>query len=61
MDNRKSNYRSISVHWTLYETLKYLALRLRPGETLSIPHAISIIAEHKQMEFICGDITIQGK
>jgi len=52
--SQKHNYRSVSLHFTIYELLQRLALKMN-DKKLSIPNTIVILAETKDMKFLLDE------
>ena len=53
--NKKNIYKSVSLHFTLHDLLNRLSAKLNPGQKLSIPTTITLLAEGKHWEFICAE------
>ena len=53
--NKKSIYKSVSLHFTLHDLLNRLSAKLNPSRKLSIPTTITLLAEGKHWEFICAE------
>ena len=53
--NKKNIYKSVSLHFTIYDLLNRLSAKLNPSRKLSIPTTITLLAEGKHWEFICAE------
>ena len=53
--NKKNIYKSVSLHFTIHDLLNRLSAKLNPGQKLSIPTTITLLAEGKHWEFICAE------